>query len=165
MGMSLIKLIIIVSDTPISAVPKLFTLLSAYCRPENMSESMTARFVIQKHAATHLHYDFRLEMDGVLKSWAIPKEPPTEPGVKRLAVEVEDHELSYINFEGIIPEGEYGAGKVELWDKGNYTLKHRSPNKIMFTLHGDKLNGDYTVLRFKQDKNWLFFKNKTAKKP
>lgn len=125
-----------------------------------MSENTTARFVIQKHAATHLHYDFRLEMDGVLKSWAIPKEPPTEPGVKRLAMQVGDHELSYINFEGTIPEGGYGAGKVEIWDKGSYNLKDRSPNKIMFTLHGQKLNGNYTLLRFKEDKNWLFFKNK-----
>jgi DNA ligase D-like protein (predicted 3'-phosphoesterase) len=130
-----------------------------------MSASLTARFVIQKHDATRLHYDFRLEMDGVLKSWAIPKEPPTEPGVKRLAVQVEDHELSYIYFEGIIPEGEYGAGKVEVWDKGTYTLKHRGENKIMFTLHGERLSGDYTLLRFKQDKNWLFFKNKTSEKP
>lgn len=129
-----------------------------------MSESTTARFVIQKHAATHLHYDFRLEMDGVLKSWAIPKDPPTQSGVKRLAVQVEDHKLSYITFEGIIPEGEYGAGKVELWDKGTYALKHRSVNKIVFTLHGDKLSGDYTLLRFKEDKNWLFFKNKTTEK-
>jgi len=129
-----------------------------------MSEPKTARFVIQKHAATRLHYDFRLEMDGVLKSWAIPKEPPREPGVKRLAVQVEDHELSYMYFEGIIPEGEYGAGKVEVWDKGDYTLKYRSPNKIMFTLRGTKLSGDYTLLRFKKDENWLFFKNKAAEK-
>ena len=129
-----------------------------------MSESTTARFVIQKHAATHLHYDFRLEMDGVLKSWAIPKDPPTESGVKRLAVQVEDHQLSYINFEGTIPEGEYGAGRVEVWDKGIYVLKHRSPNKLVFTLSGDKLNGDYTLLRFREDKNWLLFKNKTSEK-
>jgi DNA ligase D-like protein (predicted 3'-phosphoesterase) len=125
-----------------------------------MSKNTTARFVIQKHDATHLHYDFRLEMDGVLKSWAIPKEPPTEPSIKRLAMQVGDHELSYIDFEGTIPEGEYGAGKVEVWDKGTYTLKHRDPNKIMFTLHGQKLSGNYTLLRFKEDKNWLFFKNK-----
>jgi DNA ligase D-like protein (predicted 3'-phosphoesterase) len=129
-----------------------------------MSASTTARFVIQKHAATHLHYDFRLEMDGVLKSWAIPKEPPTEPGVKRLAVQVEDHELSYMHFEGIIPEGEYGAGNVEVWDKGTYALKHRSENKIMFTLYGQRLSGDYTLLRFKKDENWLFFKNKAGEK-
>ncbi|HXX87125.1 MAG TPA: DNA polymerase ligase N-terminal domain-containing protein [Candidatus Acidoferrum sp.] len=129
-----------------------------------MTESTTARFVIQKHAATHLHYDFRLEMDGVLKSWAIPKDPPTEPGVKRLAVQVEDHQLSYINFEGTIPEGEYGAGTVKVWDEGTYVLKHRSPNKLVFTLSGDKLNGDYTLLRFREDKNWLLFKNKTSEK-
>jgi DNA ligase D-like protein (predicted 3'-phosphoesterase) len=129
-----------------------------------MSAPLTARFVIQKHDATRLHYDFRLEMDGVLKSWAIPKEPPTESGVKRLAVQVEDHELSYIHFEGTIPEGEYGAGKVEVWDKGTYALKHRSENKIMFTLHGERLSGNYTLLRFKQDKNWLFFKNKASEK-
>lgn len=131
---------------------------------ENMSASLTARFVIQKHDATRLHYDFRMEMDGVLKSWAIPKEPPTESGVKRLAVQVEDHELSYIHFEGTIPEGKYGAGKVEVWDRGTYALKHRSENKIMFTLHGERLSGNYTLLRFKQDKNWLFFKNKASEK-
>lgn len=125
-----------------------------------MTEKVTARFVIQKHDATHLHYDFRLEMDGVLKSWAIPKEPPTQPSVKRLAVQVDDHELSYIGFEGTIPEGRYGAGKVEIWDKGTYSLKHRSKDMILFTLHGEKLSGDYTLIRFKEDKNWLFFKKK-----
>jgi len=128
-----------------------------------MSTNETARFVVQKHAATHLHYDFRLEMDNVLKSWAVPKEPPTETGVKRLAVQVEDHQVSYISFEGTIPEGEYGAGKVEIWDKGTYVLKHRSQDKFMFTLQGEKLRGDYTLLRFKEDKNWLFFKNKGSK--
>jgi DNA ligase D-like protein (predicted 3'-phosphoesterase) len=129
-----------------------------------MSESTTGRFVIQRHSATHLHYDFRLELDGVLKSWAIPKEPPTEAGTKRLAVQVEDHDLNYIGFEGIIPEGEYGAGKVEVWDRGAFKLKHRSPDKIMFTLDGGKLNGDYTLLRFRKNENWLFFKNKTSEK-
>jgi DNA ligase D-like protein (predicted 3'-phosphoesterase) len=125
-----------------------------------MSTSQTGRFVIQKHQATHLHYDFRLEMDNVLKSWAVPKEPPTEHGVKRLAVQVEDHEISYIDFQGTIPEGEYGAGKVEIWDKGTYTLKHRSSDKIEFTLHGERLSGDYTLIRFKQDKNWLLLRKK-----
>ena len=127
-----------------------------------MSAKSTARFAIQKHTATHLHYDFRLEMDGVLKSWAIPKEPPTEPNIKRLAVHVEDHQIDYIDFEGTIPEGKYGAGKVEIWDKGTYMLRHRSSNKIMFTLHGERLSGNYTLLRFKEDKNWLFFKNKQS---
>ncbi len=126
-----------------------------------MSTTATGRFVVQKHDATRLHYDFRLEMDGVLKSWAIPKEPPTEPNIKRLAVEVEDHPVSYITFEGTIPEGKYGAGTVEIWDKGTYTLKSRSNNKIVFTLHGEKLVGDYILVRFKEDKNWLFFKKKT----
>jgi DNA ligase D-like protein (predicted 3'-phosphoesterase) len=126
-----------------------------------MSTTATGRFVVQKHDATRLHYDFRLEMDEVLKSWAIPKEPPTEPNIKRLAVEVEDHPVSYITFEGTIPEGEYGAGTVEIWDKGTYTLKSRSNNKIVFTLRGEKLVGDYILVRFKEDKNWLFFKKKT----
>jgi DNA ligase D-like protein (predicted 3'-phosphoesterase) len=100
-------------------------------------------------------------MDGVLKSWAVPKEPPTKPGIKRLAVQVEDHDLGYINFEGTIPEGMYGAGTVEIWDKGAYTLRSRKENKIEFTLHGDRLKGDYVLLRFR-DKNWLFFKKKEA---
>jgi DNA ligase D-like protein (predicted 3'-phosphoesterase) len=126
-----------------------------------MSTTPTGRFVVQKHDATRLHYDFRLEMDEVLKSWAIPKEPPTESNIKRLAVEVEDHPVSYITFEGTIPEGEYGAGTVEIWDKGMYTLKSRSSNKIVFTLRGEKLVGDYILVRFKEDKNWLFFKKKT----
>jgi DNA ligase D-like protein (predicted 3'-phosphoesterase) len=126
-----------------------------------MPMTATGRFVVQKHDATRLHYDFRLEMDEVLKSWAIPKEPPTEPNIKRLAVEVDDHPVSYITFEGTIPEGEYGAGTVEIWDKGTYTLKSRSSNKIVFTLRGEKLAGDYVLVRFKEDKNWLFFKKKT----
>jgi len=129
---------------------------------ETMSLSSTARFVIQKHDATHLHYDFRLEMDGVLKSWAIPKEPPIESGVKRLAVQVEDHQLDYIAFEGVIPKGKYGAGKVEVWDKGTYVIRHKSANKILLSLQGERLSGDYTLLRFKEDRNWLFFKNKSV---
>ena len=117
-------------------------------------------FVIQKHAARRLHYDLRLEMDGVLKSWAVPKEPPVEAGVKRLAVQVEDHPLEYANFEGIIPEGHYGAGKVEIWDKGSYILRERTENKIIFDLEGERLRGTYVLIRFKGDKNWLFFKKK-----
>jgi DNA ligase D-like protein (predicted 3'-phosphoesterase) len=118
-------------------------------------------FVIQKHHARNLHYDFCLEMDGVLKSRAVPKEPPTEAGIKRLAVQVEDHDLDYADFEGEIPEGEYGAGKVEIWDKGTYELIDRKKNKIVFDLHGEKLNSRYTLVQFgKEEKNWLLFKAK-----
>ncbi|MEM3726346.1 MAG: DNA polymerase ligase N-terminal domain-containing protein [Candidatus Bathyarchaeia archaeon] len=115
-------------------------------------------YVIQKHAATHLHYDLRLEMDGMLKSWAIPKEPPTTSGVKRLAVQVEDHPVGYANFEGTIPEGEYGAGTVEIWDKGFYNLIDRKEDKLVVEIHGEKLRGTYVLVRFKNKKNWLFFK-------
>ena len=118
-------------------------------------------FVIQKHHARNLHYDFRLEMDEVLKSWAVPKGPPTESGIKRLAVQVEDHELSYADFEGEIAEGEYGAGTVEIWDDGNYELLDRKPNKIVFNLHGKRLKGKYTLVQFgKVKKNWLLFRAK-----
>jgi DNA ligase D-like protein (predicted 3'-phosphoesterase) len=117
-------------------------------------------YVIQKHAATRLHFDLRLEMDGVLKSWAIPKEPPTSPDVKRLAVQVEDHPVEYAGFEGIIPEGEYGAGTVEIWDKGTYNLIDRKENKLIVEIKGAKLNGVYVLVRFRDVKNWLFFKKK-----
>ena len=117
-------------------------------------------YVIQKHQATRLHYDLRLEMDGVLRSWAIPKTPPIEKGIKRLAVQVEDHPLEYANFEGTIPEGMYGAGKVEIWDKGRYILKGKKEDKLIFEIRGDKLKGDYCLIRFKGKKNWLFFKKK-----
>jgi len=121
-----------------------------------------AIYVIQKHAATHLHYDLRLEMNGVLKSWAVPKMPPLEKGVKRLAVQVEDHPIEYAAFEGTIPEGQYGAGTVEIWDKGRYVLKERDESKIVFGLMGSKLKGIYCLLKFKGkgEKNWLFFRIK-----
>ncbi|UCD26796.1 MAG: 3'-phosphoesterase [Candidatus Bathyarchaeota archaeon] len=117
-------------------------------------------YVIQKHQARRLHYDLRLEMDGVLKSWAVPKTPPAEKGVKRLAVQVEDHPIDYAGFEGTIPEGHYGAGTVEIWDKGQYILKERAQNKLVFEIMGKKLKGNYCLLRFKGEKNWLFFKKK-----
>ncbi len=117
-------------------------------------------YVIQKHDASHLHFDLRLEMDGVLKSWAIPKEPPMAQGVKRLAVQVEDHPVSYAGFEGIIPEGEYGAGTVEIWDKGAYRLVDRKENKLVVEINGAKLKGAYVLVRLKDTKNWLFFKKK-----
>src|SRR5438105_13819278 len=114
-------------------------------------------FVVQKHDASRLHWDFRLELDGVLKSWAVPKGPPTEPGVKRLAVQVPDHPLSYFDFEGTIPEGDYGAGTVKVWDKGTYVLELREPRKYHVLLKGRKLKGDYRLINFK-DRNWLMYK-------
>lgn len=116
-------------------------------------------FVIQKHQATTLHYDLRLEREGVLVSWAVPKEPPTLKGVKRLAVQTEDHPLEYAGFEGVIPEGEYGAGTVEIWDRGTFDMESWSDDKIVVEVHGEKLKGRYCLIRLKgQKKNWLFFK-------
>jgi len=125
---------------------------------ESVGEGNT--YVIQKHDASHLHYDLRLEIDGVLKSWAVPKTPPTEPSIRRLAVEVEDHPIEYADFEGAIPEGEYGAGTVEIWDEGTYTLLERKENKLMIEISGRRLKGVYYLIRFKGRKNWLFFKKK-----
>ncbi len=116
-------------------------------------------YVIQKHDATHLHYDMRLEINGVLKSWAIPKTPPTEKGVKRLAVQTEDHAIEYATFEGIIPEGSYGAGSVEVWDKGTFEIEEREKDKLVIRIYGKKLEGRYCLIQLKgQEKNWLFFK-------
>lgn len=117
------------------------------------------RFVIHKHKATHLHYDFRLEMEGALKSWAVPKGVPEEGGIKRLAIAVEDHPLDYISFEGIIPEGQYGAGTVEIWDNGNYEIESMKKNKLVFILHGKRLKGRYAMIHT-NEKNWLIFKVK-----
>ncbi|MFZ0052888.1 MAG: DNA polymerase ligase N-terminal domain-containing protein [Desulfobaccales bacterium] len=129
-------------------------------------------FVIQKHGASHLHYDFRLEVDGVLKSWAIPKGPSTDPQEKRLAVPTEDHPLEYAGFEGVIPEGEYGAGTVLVWDTGKFrnitekkgvaldlpeALAH---GHLKVWLEGRKLKGGYALTRFKtgKDEAWLLVK-------
>ena len=130
---------------------------------EPKGEAMQRRgnvYVVQKHAATHLHYDLRLEMDGTLKSWAIPKEPPVDSGVKRLAVQVEDHPLEYADFQGTIPEGEYGAGKVEIWDKGTYKLIDRKEDILVVEIDGQKLSGSYVLVRLKDGKNWILFKKK-----
>jgi len=121
-----------------------------------------SRFVVQKHQARNLHYDFRLETGGVLKSWAVPKGVPEEIGIKRLAVQVEDHPVDYINFSGIIPEGEYGAGTVEIWDKGRWEIVEGSlgAGSLKFNLAGKKLKGQYVLVRFKDRKNWLIYKTK-----
>ena len=107
-----------------------------------------------------MHWDFRLELDGVLKSWAVPKGPPEEPGIRRLAVQVEDHPVDYITFEGGIPKGEYGAGTVKIWDNGTFKLKRRTDDIYEFWLKGKRLNGKYALVRFKI-KNWLILKTKT----
>ena len=127
-----------------------------------IKKSKTKIWVIQEHHASHLHWDLRLEMNGVLKSWAIPKQPPRTKGIKRLAIHVEDHPLAYANFHGIIPKGNYGAGKVEIWDKGKYELIEKTKDKIEFKLNGKKLNGTYVLIKTsygsKPQKSWLFMK-------
>ena len=119
-------------------------------------------YVIQEHHATHLHWDLRLEMGGLLRSWAVPKEPPLEAGVRRLAVPVEDHSIDYATFEGTISEGQYGAGKVIIWDKGTYELVSISEGKIVFNVFGERLKGEYCLIRtkFQGKDSWLFFKTK-----
>jgi DNA ligase D-like protein (predicted 3'-phosphoesterase) len=119
-------------------------------------------YLIQEHHATHLHWDLRLEMDGVLKSWALPKEPPRETNIRRLAVPVEDHPIEYANFAGVIPEGRYGAGEVLIWDKGTYEPVSISENKIVINIDGEKLRGGYCLIRskFQGKDSWLFFKMK-----
>ncbi len=122
-------------------------------------------FVVHEHYATHHHWDLRLEMDGVLKSWAVPKEPPTRPGIRRLAIQVEDHPLDYAGFEGTIPEGEYGAGEVKIWDRGTYQVKERIEKRIEFDLNGRRLKGRYLLLKFLKagPEAWLFFKTASPK--
>jgi DNA ligase D-like protein (predicted 3'-phosphoesterase) len=124
------------------------------------------RFVIQKHAASRLHYDLRLEMDGVLKSWAVPKEPSADTKVKRLAIEVEDHPLDYADFEGEIEEGNYGAGKVEIWDSGEYELLERSEGFIRVRLSGTRLRGPWKLIhtRYPPGNNWLFAASRGAER-
>src|SRR5579872_4704760 len=127
-------------------------------------------FCVQRHHATRLHYDFRLEVDGALASWAVPKGPTLNPGEKRLAMHVEDHPLAYGNFEGNIPAGNYGAGSVMLWDRGTYELLGDLPAKAQmergdfkFRLHGHKLKGEFAIVRMKnrgKGNEWLLLKKK-----
>jgi DNA ligase D-like protein (predicted ligase)/DNA ligase D-like protein (predicted 3'-phosphoesterase) len=128
--------------------------------PEGAPAMSGNRFVIQEHHAHKLHYDLRLERDGVLKSWAVPKGIPETPGEKHLAVAVEDHPLEYVSFEGEIPKGEYGAGTVSIWDSGTYGTKHWDEEKIEVTLHGRRLDGAYVLVQFKRagKNNWLLFR-------
>ncbi len=121
------------------------------------------RFIVHEHHASRLHFDLRLEMDGVLRSWAVPKGPPTEPGERRLAVQVEDHPISYIDFQGVIPDGQYGAGTVHIWDRGTYQLEKRKPDELTFVLQGERLHGSYALIRLRQrPKEWLLVKLKTS---
>src|SRR5687767_10047264 len=140
------------------------------------------RFVIQKHAASHLHFDLRLELDGVMKSWAVPKGPSLDPRVKRLAMEVEDHPIDYNTFEGTIPQGEYGGGTVMLWDRGTYHADspedgddesairrgYRSGD-LKFTLQGERLRGSWVLVRMRgrnggsaSKPQWLLIKHRDA---
>ena len=137
--------------------------------PRGLKKGKTSKgliFVIQKHRASRLHFDMRLERDGVLKSWAVPKTPPSETGIKRLAVATEDHPLGYEDFEGTIPEGNYGAGTVEIWDRGSYIPVEWKENTIVFDVKAQKLEGAFCLVKLKPkesgDKNWLFFKKKTT---
>lgn len=133
-------------------------------------------FVIQKHAASHLHYDLRLELDGVMKSWAVPKGPSLDPSVKRLAMEVEDHPIEYNKFEGTIPQGEYGGGTVMLWDRGTYSYggseaegleglrRGYTRGDLKFVLNGKRLQGSWVLVRMRRDRpgkpQWLLIKHR-----
>ncbi len=133
-------------------------------KENDLQEDEKLAFVIQRHRASRLHYDFRLELDGVLKSWAVPKGPSLNPHDKRLAMMVEDHPYDYKDFTGVIPEGNYGAGIVEIWDSGTYTSLQNKGNikedenllraglesgNLKFTLHGQKLQGEFALVKLK----------------
>jgi DNA ligase D-like protein (predicted 3'-phosphoesterase) len=141
--------------------------------PKKTTLSEKNIFVVQKHDATHLHYDFRFQLGKVLKSWAVPKGIPLKQNDRRLAVQTEDHPLDYANFKGTIPEGNYGAGTVEIWDKGHFEnlrkislTKSVEEGKIEIKLTGKRLNGSYALVRLKPTpkypatKNWLIMKMK-----
>jgi len=136
----------------------------------SVAPSKTRRFVIQKHDATRLHYDLRLEFGGVFKSWAVTRGPSLDPRDKRLAVEVEDHPLDYGDFEGTIPKGQYGGGTVMIWDRGYWLSDHPErgfkKGDLKFALEGDKLHGEWVLVRMKHDRNggkrtnWLLIKHR-----
>lgn len=119
-------------------------------------------FVVQEHHSSHHHFDLRLEHEGVLVSWAVPKGIPELPGKKHLAVRTEDHPLAYAVFEGAIPEGEYGAGQVKIWDRGTFSPIAWGEDRIEFTLEGERLQGRYLLVRFKKagEQEWLILKVK-----
>lgn len=127
---------------------------------------MRGRFVVHEHHATRLHWDVRLEVEGALKSWAVPKGPSMNPRDYRLAVQVNDHILSYINFEGVIPEGAYGAGDVRVWDRGFFDslrdpMKQIEDGKIVFSFFGEKLYGEFSLAKIVgEDKNWILAKSR-----
>jgi bifunctional non-homologous end joining protein LigD len=130
-----------------------------------MPRQKQLRFVVQRHRATRLHYDFRLEMHGALVSWAVPKGPTLDPSARRQAIQVEDHELDYIDFEGVIPEGQYGAGDVIVWDTGTWQpVETDDPDaalengELHFDLHGEKLKGRFLLV--KTSRGWLLAKKK-----
>jgi bifunctional non-homologous end joining protein LigD len=134
--------------------------------PQKKTSKTGRLFVIQKHRASHLHYDLRLELDGVLKSWAVPKGPSLDPAVKRLAMAVEDHPVDYASFEGIIPEGEYGGGTVMVWDHGKYRPENTDDvsealrkGELKFTLEGKKLKGSWVLVRTR-NRMWLLIKHR-----
>ncbi len=139
-------------------------------RPATRARGAGGRFVVHEHDASRLHYDFRLEIGGVLKSWAIPKGPSMNPADRRLAVQVPDHQVEYIDFEGVIPEGSYGAGPVVVWDSGTFELvdaaaprAQLAAGRLGFVLHGKKLKGGFALARFargKTGKEWLLIKKK-----
>lgn len=127
-----------------------------------MTEDTAPRFVLHEHFARHHHFDFRLEHDGVLASWAVPKGLPEKAGERRLAIAVEDHPLDYIGFEGTIPEGEYGAGEVKIADTGTYEPLEWGQGRIEILLHGNRYTGKYVLIRFTKagEKEWLVLRAK-----
>jgi bifunctional non-homologous end joining protein LigD len=155
-----------------------FTKTSEPSGKATVSSRVKLQFVIQKHDASHLHFDFRIEMDGVMKSWAVPKGPSLDPAIKRLAMQVEDHPIEYNTFEGTIPAGEYGGGTVMLWDRGTYTPDEVNPGaeraamragyeagKLSITLRGKRLTGSFALVRTRYSETkpqWLLLKHRDA---